>query len=119
MSAIGGALQLNNDELALTIDAQQIDPPADALEVAEFFRDDVQVVIDQVYVVSQGSLEVCPLLDALIRKTRALQSHQRILGRDQVLLDACHVVQRHDTSLGSVQDTALELPIDFHYSCTG
>ena len=95
MAPVSAALELDDDELALSVETQEVDAPAGTFEVTELLGNHVEVVIDEVDVIPQGSLEVRALLDVLGGKAGARQFDQCVLRKKESVLDLCHVVERH------------------------
>ena len=95
MSAVGRALQFDDNELPFAIDAEEVNPAVGALEIPELLGDDMEVLVNEIDVVSKCRLKMRPLLDVLLGEAAALELDQGVLGDQGVALDSGHVVQRH------------------------
>ena len=68
MPAVASSLQLDNDELALTVNTEQVDAPVHISEVAELLRHDKQIVPECVNVTAECPLEIGALQHMLSRE---------------------------------------------------
>ena len=89
VSAVLGAFQLDDDEAAVPVDTEEVDPPSRVFPVAELLRDDQYAVGDDLDLRPQQALEIAPFADTRGGKALALQGRKTVPG---------HFVERHSPS---------------------
>jgi hypothetical protein len=81
VAAVLRALQLNNYQICLRIDAQEVDSPRAVEPVTELLGDDHQSVVQDADLLPQHALDVLAFHDALGAK-RGLRDRLQFLGCD-------------------------------------
>src|SRR5690606_412773 len=77
--AIFGSLQLDHDEVGISIQCEKVDPAPTILPVSELFGDDHQVGGDHMNTSAQKALQVRPFAQLLIRHSSLIQRNNVVL----------------------------------------